>query len=229
MSTHLSTALYDMSIIRGVSVPLGSTDENSVNVDPSLVASPLVKEVVESVPWHTYSSRKFPGIKHVNIRELGGLCETNRRSAELSLFPVRNVIGTDSNVSLGALAKGRSPSFHLNRVLRANLGYSIVGRKLLLVLRLEPRTTRRTTLPETSRFVRQSLLQNGYDPILSRRLHHPLRGEVLYVGVVGLAAKYLPGRLVYRGLYRRGDVGWSRLTNVGLVQSFTMLNWMWIY
>ena len=70
VSTHLSTALYDMSIIRGVSVPLGSTDENSVNVDPGFVASPLVREVVESVPWHTYSSRKFPGIKHVNIREL---------------------------------------------------------------------------------------------------------------------------------------------------------------
>ena len=88
-----------------------------------------MKEIVLSIPWVLYSSRKFGGLQHVNIRELGGLCEVFRRGAEFSLFPRRTVCGTDSAVSLGAAAKGRSPSFNLNRVLRSALGHMVVGRK----------------------------------------------------------------------------------------------------
>ena len=46
-----------------------------------------------------------------------------------SLKPLRIVNGTDSKVSLGAFAKGRSSSKALNHILRGCLGWAVMGRK----------------------------------------------------------------------------------------------------
>ena len=69
--------------------------------------------------------------RHVNIREFQELFKILRIRANEMLLGCRLINGSDSAVSIGAIAKGRSPSSTLNRVLREYLGYWYFGRKTL--------------------------------------------------------------------------------------------------
>ena len=66
---------------------------------------------------------------HVNLRELEGCCSSCEDMTELTLAPTRLVNGTDSTVSLGSVAKGRSGSLRLNSVFRKSCFRKILGRK----------------------------------------------------------------------------------------------------
>ena len=52
-------------------------------------------------------------------------------------MPFRRVNGTDSNVCLGAWAKGRSSSFQLNGSMRKTVGWQVLGNKCLVNFRVD--------------------------------------------------------------------------------------------
>ena len=57
---------------------------------------------------------------HINIKEIRGCLRTVRRRA-MHCYYERQVYGLDSQVAIGALAKGRSPSYAINNELRTGL------------------------------------------------------------------------------------------------------------
>jgi hypothetical protein len=60
---------------------------------------------------------------------LGEIVENLKHACEASAFPARLVNGTDSNVALFAVAKGRSPSLLINGLLREHSVYALFARK----------------------------------------------------------------------------------------------------
>ena len=81
-------------------------------------------EILLSADWATImreacGDRKGRRI-HINIKEIRGCLRTVRRRA-LLCYHQRQVYGLDSQVAIGALAKGRSPSYAINNELRSGL------------------------------------------------------------------------------------------------------------
>ena len=70
--------------------------------------------------------------QHINVKELRGLLELERRVAR-HLSCARLLVGLDSQVALGAALKGRSASSGLNSLLRRSLA-TMVGSDLYLGL-----------------------------------------------------------------------------------------------
>ena len=79
-----------------------------------LPVDPIAGEVCQSVPWKVHHARDFASTQHVNIQELEVIAEELRGAVRRSLAPSRMVNGTDSSVSLGCWAKGRSSSIRFN-------------------------------------------------------------------------------------------------------------------
>ena len=80
--------------------------------------------------WVVTESRRFKQTRHINLLELDVL---HREYADLCMNVkggLRTVNLTDSRVVLGAVAKGRSSSRRLNRLLRACLAMSLAGQAL---------------------------------------------------------------------------------------------------
>ena len=86
-------------------------------------------EVLESAEWKVLMQEACgsPGGRrtHINILEVRALLKTVAQRAARA-FKTRQLYGMDSQVGLGALSKGRSPSQPLNEELRHGLPY-IVG------------------------------------------------------------------------------------------------------
>ena len=83
-------------------------------------AIPLWIELSRSLQFQTVKARLTPQGRHINIDELQGMLEVEKNAAELE-FPIRFFSLADSQVSLGALLKGRSSSVGLNSLLQQSL------------------------------------------------------------------------------------------------------------
>ena len=109
-----------------------------------------VEQVFTSAPWRVTRSRKFDEAAHVNLQELLEISEEVREISMLSTAPSRHVNGTDSQVSLCAAAKGRSPSHLLNGRLKQLAARKIFGRKDLGNVKVD---TKKNPADHPSRFV----------------------------------------------------------------------------
>ena len=93
---------------------------------------PVVNEIMRCCPWQVSRSHNFPCAKHVNLQELEEVVnELKSRVALSGIQPGRSVNITDSRVTFGACAKGRSSSFCINGSLRRVCAWSVVGQKAI--------------------------------------------------------------------------------------------------
>ena len=129
----LANFMGDFSERRGERVRLDWGPEHAVRF-PTTMAPPteFTNDVIRAVPWFADRSRDFHESAHINIQEVREIKEEVAARSSSSLTPQRLANVIDSRVALGAWAKGRSSSRHLNKVLRAGLGFQILGRKVLL-------------------------------------------------------------------------------------------------
>ena len=137
VSAKLCESLYDTSVMRGCHVPFGASCRELAEAESEMPVDPLIEEVCDSMKWNLQTAKTFKNSLHVNLRELNGLCAVTKQASGLSLFPVRRVNGTDSLVSAGAFAKGRSPSYRLNQILRRNLGSLVAGQKSQAIFKID--------------------------------------------------------------------------------------------
>ena len=95
--------------------------------------SPLWEGLVRSLAFLERGRAGFRGRRpHINIGEIRGALDAVRDAATNEPGK-RMILGVDSMVALGALAKGRSSSQGLNRELERGLGWIIGGDLLVLV------------------------------------------------------------------------------------------------
>ena len=131
VSQELASSLYDTTISKGRSVPLGPSLLQQAEVEEEFVDDEAVEEVVSCLPWEVEEVRAHYDTSHVNLRELDGLASVPSSATRRTLFPSRLANGSDSLVGIGAWAKGRSPAFRVNSRLRKNLHLNVIGRKAL--------------------------------------------------------------------------------------------------
>ena len=126
-----------------------------------------LEDGIRSAPWEVDSSFDFRSTLHVNIQAARAVKRVLKERCAEGLVSERLVNGTDSRVVLGAWANGRSFSTRLNGVLRASLGWSVLGYKRLVEFWLEseenpsddpsrfkPRRKPRAPTPETEALIR---------------------------------------------------------------------------
>ena len=106
---------------------------NHLEVFPTSMQVPqaFTREVLAQAFWKVTRSRSLPS-RHINIQEMEEIREELVQRAQMSLSPCRVANIIDSRVCLGAFAKGRSSSQHLNVVLRSTIGHRVLGRKSLV-------------------------------------------------------------------------------------------------
>ena len=73
-----------------------------------------IRNLTAAMTWRVTRSHRFAERSHINLQEVGETSLELREICENCLTPGRHLNGTDSNVSLGAWAKGRSSSFQIN-------------------------------------------------------------------------------------------------------------------
>jgi hypothetical protein len=113
--TRLLSPVKVLEKIRGV---LAEEDELPDGVP--FQTHPLWLELSRSLQFQTVKARLTPQGRHINIDELQGMLEAEKCAAGLE-FPLRFFSLADSQVSLGALLKGRSSSLGLNSLLQQSL------------------------------------------------------------------------------------------------------------
>ncbi|CAK0902320.1 unnamed protein product [Prorocentrum cordatum] len=86
--------------------------------------APLVNEIMAAAPWRVLIQEVADHSAHINIKELRAYGEAMERVARK--FPKsRATYFMDPTVTIGAVAKGRSPSWYVNEELRALLPHTV--------------------------------------------------------------------------------------------------------
>eukprot|EP00435_Cladocopium_sp_Y103_P020762 s4288_g5.t1 len=85
-----------------------------------LVSHPLWLVLAQALQFRLNHCSRASGRKHINLLEMEAVLELERRLS-LRQCDFRYLLGSDSQVVLAALVKGRSSSFHLNQMLRSIL------------------------------------------------------------------------------------------------------------
>jgi hypothetical protein len=133
LSLDASEALFDFGETKGTYARLdwSELDWRLQKWEP-IELPEVLSNVIASAPWKVIDETEFRNTRHVNIQEAKAMKRVLVKQVQRSQEPERIINGTDSRVVLGAYAKGRSSSIHLNNVLRSCLGWSVLGRKQLV-------------------------------------------------------------------------------------------------
>jgi hypothetical protein len=122
----LARALFRKTEARGES---GRLDWSILEEEltPTLMARPSLETNVlgAALPWHSPYMEKFAKTEHINLQELKAVNMDIRRRVREGQRDVRTVGLIDSRVVVGAMAKGRSSSRQLNRLLRETMLHGI--------------------------------------------------------------------------------------------------------
>ena len=129
VSKDLIEAMFATSEQKGCYVRL---DVNPLlHTYPLIPPDPLIGEMLQCMKWKSHRSYKLARRAHINLQELHEVCREAKDLADASNAPSRHINCIDSQVTLGAWAKGRSSSFPINGLLRKVLGHRVVGRKMI--------------------------------------------------------------------------------------------------
>ena len=122
----LAKELFRRSEVRGHAVRLDGSEEDRVPIS-SVAHNQQIDEMAESLNWTVESSYSFRQTSHINLQELRALKrEVEMLARQADACDLIQVILCDSQVVIGATAKGRSSSFKLNGILRSLLSSLIV-------------------------------------------------------------------------------------------------------
>lgn len=130
-SSKLASMLWEAAEHRGGYVRL-----DQINV-PDLLppahfrpfVDPVVQELALALDWSVSRLFQHSSSRHVNIPEIGEICRAIIHMCDRSLERSRQVNFADRLASIGAWAKGRSSSYHLNGELRSVLDFPTLGAK----------------------------------------------------------------------------------------------------
>ena len=139
VSRDLSKALFAMTETRGCYVRLDQGLSEFSDMYTSLVPTdPLASVIIKSIPWEVNRNEDYGCISQVNLQEMRAIRNEIIDACREGLTPFRRVNGTDSNVCLGAWAKGRSSSFlQLNGLMRKTIGWQVMANKTLANFRVD--------------------------------------------------------------------------------------------
>ena len=104
----------------------GLLDDEEQVPDESYRTNPLWEVVARALRYHETWRREIRRKVHINVSELRAYVEEEKRIANATPS-LRCPFGNDSQVTLGAVVKGRAASRQLNRVLPQSMGYAIGG------------------------------------------------------------------------------------------------------
>ena len=110
-----------------------------------LPAFDTIEEMVSCCQHHVSRAHPCRRSLHINLQEIDEVILEVEAAAEQYGVGVRLVNGVDSNVTLGAWAKGRSSSNAVNRSLQRGCGWEVFGQVAVNNFRLGLTRTRRTT------------------------------------------------------------------------------------
>ena len=99
--------------------------------DDAIPVPSEIADVFKCAPWKVTRNRNFPETQHVNLQEVAEIVDEVDEASRRTILPQRNINGTDSMVSLCAVAKGISSSHPLNGHLRRFTARSVAGHKAL--------------------------------------------------------------------------------------------------
>ena len=85
-----------------------------------LVSHPIWLAIAQCLQYELHHCKMVHSRRHINLLELETVLEVERRLA-LRRCDLRYLLGSDSQVALAALIKGRSSSFRLNQLLQSSL------------------------------------------------------------------------------------------------------------
>jgi hypothetical protein len=133
---ELAEALYRSTEVVGQHIPFGQSPLILAEANQLVPPNPIVKEVFDCLSWEVERSVVFKESLHVNLRELDEIVSVIKGIAAQTLVPLRKVNGSDSMVSIGAVAKGRSPSYRMNSRLRVCTCWELFSHKSVVNLHL---------------------------------------------------------------------------------------------
>ena len=123
-------SLYQLGEHRGEHTRLDwVTLDNEPTETTMKKAQPVLQEFLMSHKWSPSRSYTFRKSAHVNLQEMRALKSELKEEAIRDPQGRRLVNLVDSRVVLGAYAKGRSSSLHLNQIQRSCIPFSVGGRK----------------------------------------------------------------------------------------------------
>ena len=132
VTQELAQALYRSAELKGFHTYLPSykLSLDALSVKHGVFEEdPLISLFGDTGHWSATRSTEY-SCQHVNLQELKEICIETKRACTNSLAESRHVNLTDSAVSLGCWAKGRSSSFRLNGQLRGVLGWKTLAKKI---------------------------------------------------------------------------------------------------
>ena len=193
VSTTLAEGLYAATEHRGAATTL----RPELLATPDLPVSPDVVDFYKAAPWKESRNHAFSETQHVNLQELSEIQLELEESVSLCGGPSRDVVASDSNVSICAAAKGRSPSLLLNGILRKVGAVSLFGRREAACIKVG---TRENPADDPSRDV--NLRTPGPCPAWLLPLLRPGRTEASWTEKVPAQCR----------MFREGFAGCARLT-----------------
>ena len=128
ISPELAQELWRRSEIRGAPVRLDRTEDFSVQASMPKEPSKFASSLCECLRWHVIASYSFRQTSHINLQELRAFKrEVCRVASHFSPRGRVQLFVNDSNVTVGATAKGRSSSFKVNGLLRTLVPFLLFG------------------------------------------------------------------------------------------------------
>ncbi|CAE7376397.1 unnamed protein product [Symbiodinium microadriaticum] len=138
VSAELNEELWRRSEIRGGAVRLDRGEAFAWKAEEPITVSAFASAISECLSWTVTSSYSFRKTSHINLQEGRALRrEIARMASSLSNAGHVQVCLNDSRVIVGAVAKGRSSSYKLNGLLRAQLPFLIMADLVLALLWIE--------------------------------------------------------------------------------------------
>ena len=114
----------DQRIVENAARLADSSPVPAPEVDPAV----WLEELVAHLPWRQMLRFHMPDGDHINVKEARAYCADVRRvAADPAEHGSRRVVGLDSRVVTGAVAKGRSSSARLNAPLRRVVPHQLCG------------------------------------------------------------------------------------------------------
>ena len=114
----------DQRIVENAARLADSAPVPAPEVDPAT----WLEDLVAHLPWRQKLRFQMPGSDHINVKEARAYCADVRRVAADPLEQgTRRIVGLDSRVVSGAVAKGRSSSARLNAPLRRVVPHQLLG------------------------------------------------------------------------------------------------------